>query len=80
MEIYARNVLTREAILRILTEGIQISRRDAEHVLVELAKYILVLTSAGFAFQMRSYGEFLAAEEPASAHGFAGLPLISATP
>jgi hypothetical protein len=63
MEIYARNVLTRDEALRILREGIQISPREAEQLLEELSTYILLRTSAGYTFQMRSYGEFLAAEE-----------------
>jgi hypothetical protein len=63
MEIYARNVLTRDEALRILREGIQISLKEAEQLLEELSTYILLRTSAGYTFQMRSYGEFLAAEE-----------------
>ena len=63
MEICARNVLTRDEALRILREGIQISPKEAEQLLEELSTYILLRTSAGYTFQMRSYGEFLAAEE-----------------
>jgi hypothetical protein len=67
MEIYTRNALTRQEALRVFQEGMRISSGDAERLLGQLSKYILLITSAGYSFQMRSYGEYLAAEELASA-------------
>jgi hypothetical protein len=67
MEVYGRNVLTRDECLRVLREGIQTSATEAGRLLEELSRYILLATPSGYAFQMRSYGEFLAAEELVSA-------------
>jgi hypothetical protein len=67
MEIYARNELSQDEALRVIREAMHISAQDAVELLNELDKSILKRTTNGLAFQMRSYGEYLAAEELADA-------------
>jgi hypothetical protein len=62
-ETYCRNELTEAEALQVLLEAIEISESQAREILDELSHSILIRTSNGIAFQMRSYGEFLAAEE-----------------
>lgn len=62
-ETYSRNELTDDEALRVLLEAIDLPETDARQILDELSHSILIRTSNGIAFQMRSYGEFLAAEE-----------------
>lgn len=62
-ETAGRNELTEEEALCVLREAIDISPEGAREVLEELSHSILVRTGAGISFQMRSYGEFLAADE-----------------
>ena len=62
METYCRNELTEEEALRIIKQSMSISDGGAEEILRELYGSIIRPTANGFAFQMRSYGEYLAAE------------------
>jgi hypothetical protein len=62
-ETAARNELTQEESKRVLLEAIDIPAETAAKLLDELAHSILIRTTNGISFQMRSYGEFLAAEE-----------------
>jgi hypothetical protein len=62
METYCRNELTEEEALRIIKQSMSISHSGAEEILRELYGSIIRPTANGFAFQMRSYGEYLAAE------------------
>jgi hypothetical protein len=66
-ETYCRNELTETEALRVIQESMQITEQGARQMLDELHASILRSTVNGFAFQMRSYGEFLAAEELESA-------------
>jgi hypothetical protein len=66
METYSRNELTSVEANRTLTIAMAIEAEQAAIIIDELLQSILVRTSDGIAFQMRSYGEFLAAEELAS--------------
>jgi hypothetical protein len=62
METYSRNELLREEAIRILCIGLDLSVDRAGEVLDELHHSILIRTASGVAFQLRSYGELLAAE------------------
>jgi HEAT repeat protein len=62
-ETAARNELTDEEALRVLQEAIEMPPRAAEQLLEELSHSILIRTPGRISFQMRSYGEYLAAEE-----------------
>lgn len=62
-ETAARNELTVAEAQRVLLEAIDFSRDTADHLLDELSHSILIRTVNGISFQMRSYGEYLAAEE-----------------
>lgn len=62
METYARNELTEDEALRVIKEAMRISEGEARDLLTELYASILKRTANGLAFQMRSYGEYLAAE------------------
>src|SRR5262249_8168333 len=62
-ETYCRNELTETEALQVLLEAIEIPESQAREILDELSHSILIRTSNGIAFQMRSHGEFLAAEE-----------------
>jgi len=62
-ETAARNELTEEEALRVLHEAIELPAASAEQLLAELSQSILIRTPGRISFQMRSYGEFLAAAE-----------------
>jgi hypothetical protein len=62
-ETVARNELTIEEALRVLREAIEFPEEKARNLLDELSHSILIQTAGGLSFQMRSYGEYLAAEE-----------------
>lgn len=62
-ETAARNELTVAEAQRVLLEAIDIEPATAAQLLDELGQSILIQTTTGISFQMRSYGEFLAAEE-----------------
>jgi len=62
-ETVARNELTIEEALRVLHEAIEFPEQTARDLLDELSHSILIRTTGGISFQMRSYGEYLAAEE-----------------
>ena len=62
METYCRNELTESEALQIITQAMPITDTQAPQLLQELYGSILRRTANGFAFQMRSYGEYLAAE------------------
>ena len=63
MEAASRNELTRDECVRLLRTATTLSADTAEAVLNDLTGSILVSTANGIAFQMRSYGEYLAAVE-----------------
>jgi hypothetical protein len=63
LEVYSRNELTEEEALRVIRACMRISETEAHELLDELYGSILKRTGNGLAFQMRSYGEYLAAEE-----------------
>jgi hypothetical protein len=67
METYNRNELTEDEALQIIRQAMPITEAEAPLLLQELYGSILRRTSNGFAFQMRSYGEYLAAEALESA-------------
>jgi hypothetical protein len=62
-ETTARNELTEDEALRVLREAIEIPPPTARQLLDELSQSILIRTATGISFQMRSYGEYLAADE-----------------
>jgi hypothetical protein len=62
-ETAARNELTEGEALRVLLEAIDFPPEAAQQLLGELSQSILIRTPSGISFQMRSYGEYLAAEE-----------------
>ncbi len=62
-ETAARNELTEAEALRVLLEAIEFAPATAQQLLDELSQSILIRTGGGISFQMRSYGEYLAAEE-----------------
>jgi hypothetical protein len=62
-ETVARNELTIDEALRVLLEAIEFPAQTARDLLDELSHSILIRTAGGISFQMRSYGEYLAAEE-----------------
>ena len=62
-ETAARNELSEKEALRVLLEAIEFSQETARQLLDELSQSILIRTAGGISFQMRSYGEYLAAEE-----------------
>ena len=62
METYCRNELSEEEALQIIKQSMPIAEAEAPILLQELYGSILRRTTNGFAFQMRSYGEYLAAE------------------
>ncbi len=61
-ETCSRNELTEDEAFRVIKEAMRIPDAEARALLDELYNSILKRTSNGLAFQMRSYGEFLAAE------------------
>src|SRR4029077_6455297 len=62
-ETVARNELTIDEAVRVLREAIEFPEQTARDLLDELSHSILIRTPGGISFQMRSYGEYLAAEE-----------------
>jgi len=62
-ETIARNDLTDDEARQVLHEAIDLSQAQAEQLLDELSHSILIRTPGHISFQMRSYGEYLAAEE-----------------
>lgn len=62
-ETAARNALTDDEARRVLLEAMSITPETANQLLDELSHLILVKTPGKISFQMRSYGEYLAAEE-----------------
>jgi hypothetical protein len=62
-ETAARNELADEEALRVLCEAIDFPPEAARQLLDELSQSILIRTAGGISFQMRSYGEYLAADE-----------------
>jgi hypothetical protein len=62
-ETAGRNELTEQEALRVLGEAIEIPADGARQILDELSHSILTRSATGISFQMRSYGEFLAADE-----------------
>jgi hypothetical protein len=62
METYCRNELSEDEALQIIKQSMPIAEAEAPILLKELYGSILRRTTNGFAFQMRSYGEYLAAE------------------
>jgi TIR domain/Pentapeptide repeats (8 copies) len=62
MEAYARNELTEAEALAVIKKGMTIPDQEASGLLNELYNSILKRTTNGLAFQMRSYGEYLAAQ------------------
>jgi len=67
LETYSRNELTEDEALRVIRQAMRISNEEARVLVDELHASILKRTAHGLAFQMRSYGEYLAAEELESA-------------
>lgn len=62
-ETAARNELTEQEAVRVLLEAIELPDATARELLEELSRSILIRTPTGISLQMRSYGEYLAAEE-----------------
>jgi hypothetical protein len=63
LEVYSRNEASEEEALRVIRASMRLSDQEARELLDELYGSILRRTTKGVAFQMRSYGEYLAAEE-----------------
>jgi len=63
LETYSRNELTEDEAFGVIKAAMRISDAEARALLDELYASILKRTANGLAFQMRSYGEYLAAEE-----------------
>src|SRR5208337_991702 len=61
-ESYCRNELTEAEGLLVIKQAMRITDEGAQEMLSELHASILRRTMNGFAFQLRSYGEYLAAE------------------
>jgi hypothetical protein len=63
IETYSRNELNEDEAARVIKASMRISTAEASDLLFALYGSILKRTAGGLAFQMRSYGEYLAAEE-----------------
>jgi NACHT domain len=63
MEAASRNVLSMQEAIQLLQSATRLSAAEAETLLNELTKSILVRTRDGICFQLRSHGEWLAALE-----------------
>ena len=63
MEIYSRNELSLHEAKKILVAGLAVSEVEAQGILEELFHSILLQTPQGVIFQLRTYGELLAALE-----------------
>lgn len=67
MEIYARNELTEDEAIQVIRQSIHgVTVADARDLLNTLYSMILKRTEGGLAFQLASYGEYLAAYSLAS--------------
>jgi hypothetical protein len=62
LETYCRNELAEGEVLQVIKQAMRITDDEARQMLTELDASILRRTANGFAFQLRSYGEYLAAE------------------
>src|SRR3984957_219167 len=62
MEINCDNVISEETVSRLLCEGLGLRVSEIDEAMDELSKHFLVLGADGYAFQVRSFGEYLAAE------------------
>ena len=78
-ETYCRNELGEDEALRVIKEAMRITDEGARQMLGELHASILRRTVNGYAFQMRSYGEYLAAEalEDESVHRLKELAFLN---
>jgi len=63
MEAACRNDLSRTEAVLVLKRALHLTAGEAEALLLELTASILVLNGDRIAFQMRSFGEYLAAED-----------------
>jgi hypothetical protein len=63
MEVYSRNELSLQEAKQILVAGLAVSELEAQGILEELFHSILLQTPQGVIFQLRTYGELLAALE-----------------
>jgi hypothetical protein len=63
METAAKNELTEDEAREVLVKTLHHEADEAKAFLDELSRSILIRTQNGYAFQMRSYGEYLAAKE-----------------
>lgn len=63
MEVSAKNQLTDAEAQAVLQHSLRIGADAARTMLDELTQSVLVRTPNGYAFQLHSYGEYLAAEE-----------------
>jgi hypothetical protein len=63
METYCRNELTEPQAIQVIRQASSASEHEANQLLQELYSSILRRTLNGLSFQMRSYQEYLAAEE-----------------
>jgi hypothetical protein len=67
MEVYARNELTEDEAIQVIRQSIHgVTETDARDLLDTLYTMILKRTEGGLAFQLASYGEYLAAYSLAS--------------
>ena len=62
METYSRNELTESEAYQVIVQSMKMELDAAKSLLDELNASILKRTANGVAFQMKSYGEYLAAE------------------
>jgi hypothetical protein len=62
LETYSRNELTEDEAFQIIREAMRIPDAEAHALLEELYASIIRRTTNGLGFQLRSYGEYLAAE------------------
>ncbi len=63
MEVYSRNTLTIEEARRLLLASMKIRAPEVDALLEQLRHSIIVRAGDTISFQMRSFGEYLAAEE-----------------
>ena len=61
LEVYSRNELSEDEAIQVMRASMRMTESEARQVLDELYGSILKRTGNGLAFQMRSYGEYLAA-------------------
>lgn len=81
MEIAATNELSLERAVQVLVQSIgEMDEARASRLLDDLSQMILIRTASGVSFQMRSFGEYLAAVELAAtlpAHRILDLMLVN---